>query len=409
MKIFDIVGKVIEKLNIFINPYLEKAAEHKQTVKIAGMATGILICSILLVTLFAPGYEVYLNGEKVAVVTDKKDFAAAFEEANERIVSLAGDGFGIARLPRYVVTVAAKTSLSAYDEMIENVMMQSDAVSKVFVISVDGTDIATAASEQSAQELIEKAASVYTGENKAILNDVEISGRYVAVTNLTDTISAVNKLTDVLEVQTENTSVYEAEIVYGTIESPTEALFINEEKVSMQGENGVMEVTAKVTMVNGMVKNTGIISSKVLKEPVDEVVMVGTTEIPSVGTGVMAQPYSGMVTSRFGARWGRTHTGTDICGTIGDPITAADNGIVTTAEYQENGYGNIIIIDHQNGIHTWYAHLNGIDVAVGDIVKKGDLIGELGDTGYVTGPHLHFEVRENGIPVNPSKYLNDLQ
>ena len=137
--------------------------------------------------------------------------------------------------------------------------------------------------------------------------------------------------------------------------------------------------------------------------------MVGTTEIPSVGTGVMAQPYSGMVTSRFGARWGRTHTGTDICGTIGDPITAADNGIVTTAEYQENGYGNIIIIDHQNGIHTWYAHLNGIDVAVGDIVKKGDLIGELGDTGYVTGPHLHFEVRENGIPVNPSKYLNDLQ
>lgn len=413
MDIFNKVGKVAdrvkEKLNSYIKATEEFAGEHKQIVKLTGIATGIIICSLLLVTLFTPGYEVYLGGEKVAVVADKNDFADSFEKANGQIEDLTGKGFGIARIPKYVFTVATKSGISTADEIIENVMAKSDAVSKVYVIKVDGVDIASAQSEKTAQDFIQKAASVYDGENRKVLNDVEIIGRYVAVRSLMDDETAIKALTNVLKVQTEKTSVYEAELLYGRVENPTEDLFINEEKISAQGKNGVMEVTAKVTEINGKVESTGIVSAKVLKEPVNEVVMVGTTAIPSVGTGVFAQPYIGIVTSRFGARWGRTHTGTDICGDVGDPIKAADNGVVITAEYQENGYGNIIIIDHQNGIHTWYAHLDSIDVSVGDTVEKGAKIGELGNTGYSTGPHLHFEVRENGNPVNPSKYLEGLR
>lgn len=182
-------------------------------------------------------------------------------------------------------------------------------------------------------------------------------------------------------------------------------MYVNEEKLLKEGQPGVMEVTAKVTQINGAVSDTAVLSTKVIKEPTDEVVMVGTTALPSVGTGQFIQPYFGTITSRFGERWGRTHTGTDICGTTGDPIKAADTGIVITAEYQSNGYGNIIIIDHQNGVHTWYAHLDSIGVKAGDTVEKGAVIGALGNTGYSTGPHLHFEVRENGKPVDPGKYL----
>lgn len=408
-KVGKLAGRVKEKLNSYIKIAEEFAGEHKQVVKLSGFATGIILCSIVLATLFTPAYEVYLNGEKVAVVMDKDDFARSFEKANDEIEALAGKGFGIARIPKYVFTVAAKAQVSAPDEMVDNVMSQSEAVNKVFVVAVDGNDVAFAETEDKAQDLVLKAASVYHGENHQILNDVKVSGKYVAVSNLTDEQSAINSLLDVLKVQTEKTSVYQAELLYGRVENPTEDMFINEEKVSAQGENGVMEVTAMVTEINGKVEKTGIISSKVLKEPVDEVVMVGTTVIPSVGTGVFTQPYEGMITSRFGARWGRTHKGTDICGDVGDAIRAADNGIVITAEYQANGYGNIIIIDHQNGVHTWYAHLDSMDVSVGDVVGKGDKIGGLGNTGYTTGPHLHFEVRENGNPVNPSKYLKSLE
>ncbi len=408
-KVGKLAGRVKEKLNSYIKITEEFAGEHKQIVKLSGIATGIILCSLMLVTLFTPAYEVYLNGEKVAVVADKDDFAHSFEKANEEIENLAGKGFGIARIPKYVFTVAAKARVSTSDEIVDNVMSQSDAVNKVFVVSVDGSDVAFAQSEEKAQNLLGKAASVYEGENRQILNDVKISGRYVAVSNLTDEKTAIKSLVKVLKVQTEKTSVYQADLLYSRVENPTEDLFVNEEKISAQGENGVMEVTAKVTELNGKVEKTGIISSKVLKEPVDELVMVGTTVIPSVGTGVFAQPYEGMITSRFGARWGRTHTGTDICGDVGDVIKAADNGIVITAEYQANGYGNIIIIDHQNGVHTWYAHLDSMDVTVGDVVEKGDKIGGLGNTGYSTGPHLHFEVRENGTPINPSKYLGNLE
>ena len=156
-------------------------------------------------------------------------------------------------------------------------------------------------------------------------------------------------------------------------------------------------------------ENIDVFSKRVFRKPVNELVMLENSPASSVGTGVMTQPYYGTVSSRFGSRWGRRHSGTDIRGDLGDPVTAADTGVVITAEYQDNGYGNIVIIDHQNGIHTWYAHLDSIDVAVGDVVKKSDKIGELGTTGYSTGPHLHFEVRKDGTPVDPAEYLDGLE
>ncbi|MFA7637555.1 MAG: peptidoglycan DD-metalloendopeptidase family protein [Monoglobales bacterium] len=406
---FTLAKQVKSKLNSIIKATADFAGEHLQIVKVSGMAVGIILCSLMIAAFFTTGYEVYLNGEKVAIVEEKEDFLKAFETANEKIASLVGEGYEIINLPKFVFTVAPKTGLTLNDKIVDNVMMQSNAISKFYVINVDGQDIAFAKSEEAAKSYIDKATSIYSGENKQILNDVKIESRFEAIYYLTDEKLAVNLLKNVLRVQTEKTSVYNADLMYGTIKNPTDELYVNEEKVSSEGQKGVMEVTAKVTEVNGAVSGTTIISSQVINEPVNEVVMVGTMQHPSVGTGEFLQPYFGTITSRFGARWGRKHTGTDICGDVGDPISATDNGIVVTAEYQKNGYGNIVIIDHQNGIQTWYAHLDSISVNVGDVVEKGKIIGKLGNTGYSTGPHLHFEVRENGIPVNPSNYLSSLK
>lgn len=116
-------------------------------------------------------------------------------------------------------------------------------------------------------------------------------------------------------------------------------------------------------------------------------------------------PTSGTLSSPFGTRWGRKHTGIDLRASTGTPIYASDNGIVTKAEYSSNGYGNLIIVDHGNGFITYYAHCEDIAVSKGDVVAKGDFIGTVGNTGRSTGPHLHFEIREDGQAKDPMPYL----
>ncbi|MFH1684371.1 MAG: peptidoglycan DD-metalloendopeptidase family protein [Candidatus Margulisiibacteriota bacterium] len=128
------------------------------------------------------------------------------------------------------------------------------------------------------------------------------------------------------------------------------------------------------------------------------------------GSGVMAWPLRGRITSRFGYRrhplWGgrHKHTGLDVAGKHGTPIRAADAGEVIFSGWWD-GYGKAVVIDHGRKTTTVYGHMSRIYKGVGAIVAKGQIIGLVGSTGYSTGPHLHFEVRKNGKPVDPIKFL----
>ena len=120
----------------------------------------------------------------------------------------------------------------------------------------------------------------------------------------------------------------------------------------------------------------------------------------------LIRPVSGIVTSRFGARWGRTHKGVDIGAAKGTPIMAAASGTVTTAQYgYGGGYGNYVIISHGNGIQTLYGHCTTLNVSAGQSVSQGQQIATVGSTGASTGNHLHLEIRINGVAQNPQNYL----
>src|SRR5262245_22007551 len=125
---------------------------------------------------------------------------------------------------------------------------------------------------------------------------------------------------------------------------------------------------------------------------------------PTPSSSGLIWPASGPVTSPFGMRWGRMHDGIDIGAPMGAPISAAAAGTVIYAGWME-GYGNLVVIDHGNGLSTAYAHQSRMAVSLGQVVSQGQLLGYVASTGHSTGPHLHFEVRINGAPVDPLGYL----
>jgi murein DD-endopeptidase MepM/ murein hydrolase activator NlpD len=122
------------------------------------------------------------------------------------------------------------------------------------------------------------------------------------------------------------------------------------------------------------------------------------------GGGQLSWPVSGPVTSGFGSRWGRMHEGIDIAVGQGTPVHAAGAGTVIYAGWME-GYGNLVVIDHGNGLSTAYGHNSALASSVGQAVSAGQVVAYSGSTGHSTGPHVHLEVRVNGSPVDPLGYL----
>ena len=174
----------------------------------------------------------------------------------------------------------------------------------------------------------------------------------------------------------------------------------------MEGES---QVNATVTYVNGQETNRVVNSTTVLREATTTVKAVGTKEKPkTASTGSFQWPISGRITSYFGGRYifgsYSYHSGLDISTSYGAAIRAADGGTVTYAGYK-GSYGNLVIITHDNGTQTYYAHNSSLLVSVGDKVYKGQQIAKAGSTGRSTGVHCHFEVRVNGTAVNPLSYL----
>jgi murein DD-endopeptidase MepM/ murein hydrolase activator NlpD len=129
------------------------------------------------------------------------------------------------------------------------------------------------------------------------------------------------------------------------------------------------------------------------------------TATPStVSASGFVWPVAGPVTSGFGWRWGRMHEGIDIAAPTGAPIVAAGSGVVIYAGWMD-GYGDLVVVDHGGGLATAYAHQSSIGVGVGQSVAQGQVIGYVGCTGHCFGSHLHFEVRVNGVAVDPLGYL----
>ncbi len=189
-----------------------------------------------------------------------------------------------------------------------------------------------------------------------------------------------------------------------TVESS--ALPLGETKVESEGQDGVKTLVRAITRHEGIVVREEILSATVTKAPIPKTMIKGTLSVPSgIGTGSFSFPLDTIsVSSHFGTRWQRQHAGIDLAAESGTPILAADAGTVTFSG-ECTGYGNLIILDHKNGFSSYYAHCSVLYAAQGATPKKGEVIAEVGNTGNSTGPHLHFEIRKEGVAQNPLDFL----
>lgn len=169
---------------------------------------------------------------------------------------------------------------------------------------------------------------------------------------------------------------------------------------------GSKKVVYKETYVNGELKDGAeILNTEILIEPIREEIVKGTMVLPNIGSGTFRYPVNNpSVTCGWYCYPG--HTATDFIDTLNrfGPIKAADRGVVSQVGYSGIN-GNYIWINHNNGYKTYYGHLNSVYVGVGYTVARGETIGQIGQTGYATGPHVHFMVTYNGVYINPMSVI----
>ena len=200
----------------------------------------------------------------------------------------------------------------------------------------------------------------------------------------------------------------EENIPYKTKYESDSNMYRGQERLKKPGVAGQKSVQYRIVERNGNEVTKNLLTEKVLKEPEDRIVIRGTkTMIASRGdggSGQLAWPIRGTISSPYGKRGKEFHTGLDVSAPKGTPIGAAEAGTVIFAGRSGN-YGLMVTIDHGNGLTTRYAHCSELKVKVGDQVTRGQVIGLVGATGRATGPHIHFEVRVNGSHKNPINYL----
>lgn len=181
-----------------------------------------------------------------------------------------------------------------------------------------------------------------------------------------------------------------------------EDMYQDEMLVYQEGESGSKSITVMSVYENGTFQEEKILDSEIVTPAVPEIIYLGTKERPEYIIPV--EDY--FISSEFGPRWGSTHHGVDLAVPTGTSVVAARDGVVIQTGWNGD-LGISVYVEHSDGVVTRYAHLNESIVELGQEVSQGEVIAYSGNTGYSTGPHLHFEIRIDGEAVNPLDYVEE--
>lgn len=203
----------------------------------------------------------------------------------------------------------------------------------------------------------------------------------------------VTPLNPIVTVETEKETVNVSAIAYETEYIDDDTMLKGQTTIKQEGKDGEYLERTQVFYENGTKVSSELVEETTVSEPVNEIIIRGTKVVSGVGSGNWVWPTTTRnVTCGYLCYSG--HYAIDISAYVGQPVYAADSGVIVSAGYS-SGYGYNILINHKNGYYTRYAHLSSLNVSSGQTVEAGQTIGLAGNTGNSTGPHLHFEIRTN--------------
>lgn len=358
-----------------------------------------------MLTAYAKSVEVNVDGKVIGIVKDQKVIDAALEQVKEKYTKKAESA-----------KASTKTSTKAYPKQVtglESVTLKQ----KVSTGEIKANPNKLLSSTQLAKVMTTGVESPTT----YVVREGDTISSIASDHNITqEEIFANNPKIDEMAMQIGDEltlTVPQPPITVTTFEDYSEQIVTEpsveirksdsmregESKVVAQGSTGLKRIDYRVTKQNGQMLREEWLGQEVTKKSSPKVIIKGTKVVQGEGSGNLIWPVSGAsVTSPFGQRWGKTHKGIDLVGS--SSVMAADDGVVSYAGTM-TGYGNVIIINHNNGYETLYGHLSQIDTSTGAIVEQGQHIGVMGNTGHSTGTHLHFEVHSGGAIQNPLGYL----
>ena len=319
---------------------------------------------MMIVYFFKPTYSVSLNGEFIGYTQNKSELQAKINDAIQK-----GDGANLAfiqidSMPEYKLCLLKKGIVANDNEILNDIKSSGVTYYRYYAITDNQEEKAYVSNFETAENVINE----LKDKNSSNVDNVAIVEKYETdKKNMDDQESVVSKL-------------YQ--------EAPKK------------------ETTKKVDTTNIKVAQKNTDTSYAAKGQVNT---AGTISGGSASLGEiqLAKPITGTITSRFGVRSNirsSAHTGLDIAAPTGTPIKAAASGTITFSG-RKGAYGNMLVITHGNGVQTYYGHCSALYVSQGATVSQGQVIGAVGSTGNSTGPHLHLEIRVNGVAYNPQNYL----
>ncbi len=385
-------------------------------------AFGVAVCaaSVWFWNVNTVAISVNTNGVCIGYASSTADYSELYAQMNSLLLGDSAEECVDPIVMKY--EIVGKNSISTIEQLAERALLSQSTVSPAYGLFVDGELAVCAETEEAISKALDARVSVYTDDNTVeseILNDISIKYVFYSgdmpVNDRTAAVSISNPELVQLSVQTVTVSEATKAIPYDTLTSYDSTKVIGYKRVKTQGSNGTAEVTTKSICINGVVQESETVSTVVITEPTDKVIVCGTSTSgiawldKNLSSGGMACIWPIAVTDRMyiSSYYGdsRNHKGMDITGPEGTEIYAAVKGIVTYVGSNPSGYGNYLIISHGNGYTTLYAHCSRVYAKLGQTVEAGDVIAACGRTGNATGNHLHFEVRINGTQVDPAPYL----
>lgn len=432
------------------------------------LTTGAIGVATILTALYTTSYTVSIDGLNMGVVQDHNVVLLAMDAVQTQGQEILGMDYQLESQIHFEFGMNLKSELSDSSAVEHYLYQQLDELGQAlarYQVVLEGKPLAIIQDPQTLDQVLEEIQASYQTEDTIATEFVEditlevvyqgtetsqeallalltenTTGETVYTVQLGDTFNVIaynNDMTSqelsllnpesdpnkifvgdqlqvketipLLSVLTTEEVEYTQEIPCPVEEVEDNTIYIGTSQIRSTGTPGEELVVAQVHILNGVEQEREIMETTVLQAATTTIKAVGTLERPKTASyGNYIWPTSGRISSYFGPRVlngsSGYHSGLDIATGYGTAIIAADGGTVTFAGWR-GGYGNLVILTHDNGTQTYYAHCSSISASVGQKVYRGQTIAKVGSTGNSTGNHLHFEVRVGGQAVNPMGYL----